>query len=162
MPTHNGIVLGPNSPALSQRGARSEKAEQQLCDDLISRIAGKEHIVNLSQTRASMITVGVPDRRYRVYGVGLWWETKPEDGKLTAEQHAFLLSELRHGALGGVGTLEDLQRMLVPLQALHSARDSHTRADAIAHAAMHCLTLVGQWAARGYRRERQPSKRSVR
>lgn len=159
MATHNGVTLGPNSPARGLRAARSEKVEQALCDDLVAKVAGREHVVSLSQYRASNVTEGLPDRRYRLYGTTLWWETKAADGKLTAEQHKFLAHELAHGALAGCGTLEDLQETATHLQRLHAAsKDPMQRAAAAATLAAHCIRQVGRWAEKGYR-PTKPSRR---
>ena len=138
----NGIELGPNSPAATQRGCRSEGDEERLCDDLVARIAGKDAVVKFSQAQAAQQARGISDRRYRVYGVAFWFEVKAEDGKLTMSQHEFLLHELRHGALACCGTLHDLQELLPQL-----------RGDLIEGAREWCLNRVGVWAARGYRRE---------
>lgn len=144
----NGIELGPNSPAAHLRDCRSEAAEEQLCDDLVARIAGTTAVVKFSQAQAAQQTRGISDRRYRVYGVAFWFEVKAEDGKLTMSQHEFLLQELTHGALGCCGGLADLRGFLCLLQA--SRDDAAVRAKLGAY----CLDIVGAWAARGYRKER--------
>lgn len=149
--TLNGIVLGLGSPLLARaRGCRSERAEVDLCDDLILRIAGRAGVVNLSQSRASMLTRGLSDRRYRVHRAAFFWEGKAEDGQLTCSQHLFLLAELQAGSLAGCGTLDDLNDLL---GALVSPARTHALLE------RYCLELIGRWAARGYRTERTPRRR---
>ena len=87
---------------------RSEKAEEQLCDDFVARQVGREGVVRISQPRNTMQTLGISDRRYRVASLAFWWEVKRADGVLRTEQVEFLEAELRHGSPAGVGTLEDL------------------------------------------------------
>jgi len=139
----NGIEPGPNSPLVAKmRGCRSEEVEGQLCDDFVAR-APRGSVVNLSQPRESMLTRGLPDRRYRFYGVSFFYELKAEDGQLTPSQHAFLLDELSSGALAACGTLDDLQQIAVRVAA----------AGPYAALASYCHALVQRWAAKGYRRE---------
>ena len=144
MTTLNGITLGPHSPRASRagtgRGCRGEGDEAALCDDFVLR-APRGSLANLSQQRASNLTRGLSDRRYRFYGASFFYEIKAEDGQLTATQHGFLLDELANGALATCGTLDDLQWFAARCAA------GHTRLD------VHCLTLVMRWAAKGYRRE---------
>jgi hypothetical protein len=147
----DGIVVGPNSPAIGLRGVRSEKAELQLCDDLVARIGDREGVVNLSQQRASMVTIGISDRRYRLKGYAFFWEGKADDGKLTMSQHQFLLEELKHGALAGCGGLQDLQEFVGMLQPY----DSLVPATLLSSLRAHCLNLVQRWASKGYRAERR-------
>lgn len=54
----------------------------------------------------------VPDRRYFVRGVALWWEVKSERDKLTEGQYAFLKREHDHGALVGCGDWTSLRDLL--------------------------------------------------
>lgn len=150
-PSVNGIELGPGSPLLAGAPAgRLERAEVDLCDDLIARISGREGVVNLSQGRASMLTRGIPDRRYRAHGQAFFWEAKRESGKLTNTQHLFLLAELQHGALAGCGTLDDLNAFI---GALVAPKRTHATLE------RHCLELITRWAAKGYRPERRPRHR---
>ncbi len=96
---------------------RSEKDEQRLCDDFIARTTiVVPSIVRFSQPRNTMQTLGIPDRRYRAWGVPFWWECKAENGYLSAEQIEFLRTELHFGALGGVGTLDDLIAFTDPMR----------------------------------------------
>jgi hypothetical protein len=150
MPTINGVKVGPNSPAIGLRANRSEADEEQLCDDLVARIAGSGAVVKFSQAQRSQQTRGIADRRYRVHGAALWFEVKAANGKLTMSQHEFLLRELEYGALACCGTLEDLQGLLVALRA----------GDAAAVRAQ-CLERIGEWVAKGYRPER-PTRRGRR
>lgn len=143
-----GIAPGPQSPLLevSGRACRSEDAEGALCDSLIGQITGASGVVQLSQRRESQLTLGLPDRRYRVHGFAFFWELKADDGQLTASQHAFLLDELQHGALAGCGTLEDLAIIVELLKRARAGERSLAPAVACAH-------LIARWAERGYRRE---------
>lgn len=155
-----GIVPGPNSPLLqvSGRTVRSEDAEEQLCDDLIASIAGPSGVVRLSQRRASNITRGVSDRRYRVYGEAFFFEVKAEDGKLTRTQHEFLLAELAAGALAACGTLEDLQLLLA---ALASTREQPYLPRSITRQTT-CAGIINRWVQKGYRHESTPRARRGR
>lgn len=149
------ISLGPNSPLRQYlRTERSEKAEGELCDDCVARISGKRGVVNLSQVRASMLTVGVSDRRYRLLGVALMYELKAHDGQLTKSQHEFLLDELEHGALACCGGLEDLRGFIAAVRLEHQTGQPRIRE--------YCHNTIARWAAKGYRRERIPSKRRRR
>lgn len=156
MPTVNGIELGPNSPALGLRACRSESVEEALCDALVAMIAGCEAVVKFSQAQAAQQTRGISDRRYRIFGFGLWFEVKAEDGKLTMSQHTFLLNEIGVGELACCGTLQDLKELLALLQP-----GQQSRAEVLARARAHCLRVIGDWAAKGYRAER-PTKRGRR
>jgi hypothetical protein len=152
-----GITPGPNSPLLevSGRTCRSEDAEGALCDSLIRQLSGRSGVVQLSQKRESMLTEGLPDRRYRVCGAALFWEVKAEDGKLTAAQHAFLLDELQHGALAACGTLTDLYAMIEILRRAQAGEGEIAPASA-------CAYLVAKWAERGYRSEPRRRRRRRR
>lgn len=150
----NGIELGPNSPLLQKpRKCRSEDDEQRLCDDLVARISGKDDgIVQQSQKRAATyLTRGMPDRRYRLLGVCVMFETKAEDGRLTMSQHEFLLRELRFGAYACCGTLEDLEGFIAALRLEHQVKQPRLHE--------YCLATIGRWAAKGYRRESPPRRR---
>ena len=128
---------------------RSESAEEALCDDLIARIAGREGVVRLSQRRASNVTLGLPDRRYRVHGTAFFWEVKTAApaSKLSAAQRDFLRAELSAGCLAGCGTLEDLADYVAMLvESRDAGRDIqyHWRHK-------HCADLVDCWTAKGMR-----------
>lgn len=143
-----GVALGPDSPlrAVSGRACRSEAAEEALCDDFIARSGEQSGVVRLSQRRASMVTRGVSDRRYRVSGVAFWYEVKAEDGRLTPSQARFLLDELLCGAPAACGTLEDLQQFVTALRGA-DANDRRQLAVDLG------IRLVERWARKGYRRE---------
>ncbi len=138
----NGIELGPNSPARNLRTCRSESAEEQLCDDLVASIAGKEAVVKFSQAQAAQQTRGISDRRYRVKGYAFWFEVKAEDGKLTESQHQFLHRELDYGALACCGSLDDLRDLLAYVGKPGS------------DAATWCRLRINRWASKGFRKER--------
>lgn len=146
----NGITLGPNSPATDLRTCRSESAEEQLCDDHIARIAGKDAVVKFSQAQAAQQTRGISDRRYRVHGVAFWFEVKAEDGKLTMSQHEFLLQEMQHDGLACCGTLEDLRALVAQLLEVRQLGGFGL----MPGIRQWCLVRIGAWAARGYRKER--------
>lgn len=150
----NGIELGPNSPARGLRRCRSESAEEQLCDDLVAKIAGQHAVVKFSQAQAAQQTRGISDRRYRVYGVAFWFEVKAEDGKLTMSQHEFLLQELQAGGLACCGTLHDLQELLSMLASHRASTNPVGREGLESYLREWCLNRVGLWAERGYRTER--------
>jgi len=159
-----GIVPGPNSPLLqvSGRAVRTEDAEEQLCDDYICGITGPSGVVRLSQRRASMVEVGLSDRRYRVYGAAFFFEVKAEDGQLTPEQHEFLISELSYGAIAGVGTLDDLKAlvgMLSQLRRWHPTSAHHERIAMLTELVRFCREQVGRWATKGYRATPSPRQR---
>lgn len=149
MSTHNGVKLGPNSPAVGLRQCRSETAEEQLCDDLVAQIAGRDAVVRFSQAQAAQQTRGIPDRRYRVLGYAIWFEVKAEDGKLTKSQHEFLERELDYGQVSCCGTLEDLRELLAFIR----------RTDELV--LTWCRQRVRRWAAKGYRRERSTRSRGA-
>ncbi len=88
----------------------SEKEEERRCDLLVQALQGD--VVRFSQSRATHQTEGIPDRRYRVKGVALWWEVKAEDGRLSRAQFAFLRAEKQAQSLAGCGTSDDLVRVL--------------------------------------------------
>lgn len=162
MSTHNGVKLGPNSPAVGLRTCRSEAAEEQLCDDLVARMAGGGAVVRFSQAQIAQQTRGISDRRYRILGTTLWFEVKAQDGKLTMSQYTFLLQELQHGALACCGTLEDLRHVLVKLQAAWEGGREHSRQrriELLDDARGWCLDQVGIWAAKGFRKERPTRRR---
>lgn len=153
-----GILPGPASPllAVSGRGCRDEDAEEALCDDFIARSGDGSSVVRLSQRRASMVTRGISDRRYRIGGgiggVAFWYEVKAADGKLTPSQHRFLLDELLCGGPAACGTLEDLQQYVTALRSTAPA-DRRQRAIDLG------IRLVETWARKGYRRERTGRQR---
>src|ERR1051326_7436712 len=68
---------------------RSEKDEERLGDDFMAK-HGYE-VIRLSQSRATMQTEGVSDRRYyhRGWKHAVWREAKREGGKQRARQRWF-------------------------------------------------------------------------
>jgi hypothetical protein len=78
-------------------------------------------VEKLEQRRASKIVRGIPDRRYHRRGQRIWVELKKPGGKLTADQHAWLLSELDAGAMA---TVIDDEAQLRHLFTLLSRRSS--------------------------------------
>lgn len=158
----NGVDVGPNSPAVALRGCRSEDVEEQLCDDLVARIAGTAGVVKFSQAQASQQTRGISDRRYRVHGTTLWFEVKAEDGQLTMSQHEFLLQELQHGELACCGTYDDLRELLALLASERASTNPLGREERESWWREWCLNRIGVWAARGYRKERPTRARRRR
>lgn len=132
-------------PTKHRAPVRSEKAEERLCDDLVARIAGREAVVRFSQARATNQTPGIPDRRYRLFGVALWFEIKAENGKLSAAQRDYLRAELACGSAAACGTLEDLSALLPVL------REDRVAIVPGAELLDACTTLVDRWVARGLR-----------
>lgn len=102
-------------------------------------------VVNFSQSRASRITEGVPDRRYRNPRIvfAFWFEAKAPGGKLTREQYQFLKEELACGSVAGCGGLDELKALLDAAKFLGS--------DPIDLATQQVDTL----AARGFRGKRK-------
>ncbi|HEX7828669.1 MAG TPA: hypothetical protein VF787_03400 [Thermoanaerobaculia bacterium] len=130
---------------------RTEKQELALCDGLVKQLsnAGRQAIVHTNPPHRMKQTLGVPDRRYRVFGFCLAFESKAEHGKLTREQHAYLTAELDHGALAACGTFDDLHALLVELR---SARTTGNAELAIRS----CRRIIGAWSQRGFRGEPAP------
>ena len=104
---------------------RSEKAEERLCDQLIAKLGGQ--IVHFSHPGRTMQTPGIPDRRYRLYGVAFWWEVKKASGRLSKAQVDFLMAELEAGEFVGCGDLNVLVAYAECLRASRS-RDLKLRA----------------------------------
>jgi hypothetical protein len=98
------------------------------------------------QRRASMIHEGLPDRRYvhRAKGLRVWVELKRPGGKLTTEQHRWLLDELEAGALATV--IEDVEQFAALCRTLG-------RGSSIMHSTAHdlCRAWVGLCWLRGPR-----------
>lgn len=89
---------------------RTEKEEETACDRLAADLGAD--IIRFSQVRHTMQTPGIPDRRYRHRGQAMWFEVKPEDGKLTAEQLEFLTREHECGMIVAAGGRDELLRLL--------------------------------------------------
>lgn len=107
------------------------------------------------QRRATMITEGLPDRRYVHRGKQLrvWVEAKRPGGKLTHAQHAWLLAEIDAGALATV--IDDVHQFF-HLARLLSRGSSIMHAEALAY----CRQLVDLCWQRGPRDGRigQPAR----
>jgi hypothetical protein len=75
----------------------SEKEVAAYCDDLARQLGFG--VQRYEQGRATMITEGLPDRRYvhADRSERLWSEIKAPDGKLTAAQYNWLLDEIHAG-----------------------------------------------------------------
>ncbi len=112
------------------------------CDALA--IACGWRVERYEQRRASRITRGLPDRRYVKPGLVLWIELKAPKGKLTAEQHGWLLAELAAGGLATVVDGSEPFRRLLWLLGRSMAKPEATR---------FCRELIDLTVARGYRAE---------
>jgi hypothetical protein len=122
----------------------SEKAVGQQCDDLATRLGWT--VDRLEQRRATTIVRGLPDRRYHRPGQRIWIELKKPGGRLTADQHAWLLSELDAGALATViDDVHQLARLFHLLARRSSSLESAARE--------YCRDLVQLCWRRGPRRE---------
>lgn len=103
-------------------------------------------VCDYSDKRRVRTTPGLPDRRYVKPGrYVLWVEAKAPKGKLTAEQHAWLLAELDAGGLATC--IDDAAQLLALFKTLG-------RGGSIAksQAATTCRALVELCAARGFRK----------
>lgn len=87
-----------------------EKEMERECDRLALQLGCD--IVKFSQPRNTMQTPGIADRRYRHRGQALWFEVKPEDGKLSVDQANFLHREAEAGSIVGAGGVQELRRIL--------------------------------------------------
>lgn len=139
----------------------SEKTVESRCDDLVAKISGKEAVVRFSQARETHQTEGIPDRRYRPFGVCLWFEVKSEkaDAQLTRHQAEFLRAELAGGELAACGTTTEL------VQVLDAIRTDLFGKEPDGHALAVCERIVQDWEGRGFRGEkkpRQPKKEKTR
>jgi hypothetical protein len=119
----------------------SEKAVASMCDDFATQAGWT--VDRFEQTRASRICLGLPDRRYHgPRGWRVWVELKQPGGKLTPEQHAWLLAELEAGALAL--PVDDVAVLI----AVHARwRKLYGQADALAY----CREVLALVAARGWR-----------
>lgn len=112
------------------------------CDQL-ARAAGwrVESYVDKRRVRTHP---GLPDRRYVKPGKRLWVELKAPKGKLTAEQHGWLLAELAAGGFATVVDGSEPFRRILGLLARDGGRAEAMRV---------CEELVQLTAMRGYRAE---------
>ena len=90
--------------------ALTERQEESRCDELIEKLGGD--VVRFSQARATHQTYGIPDRRYRVYGVAFWWEVKLPGAQYYEDQYAFACAEYRAGQIIGVGGFDQLVHLV--------------------------------------------------
>lgn len=132
----------------------SEAEVLKFCDSQIKQISGKSAVVRFSQANSTTQTPGIPDRRYRPFGVCVWFEAKSEkpDAQLTREQFDFLTSELAAGELAACGTTREL------VQVLDALRGELFGTFADGHALAVCAGIVQDWQGRGFRGEKKPPK----
>jgi hypothetical protein len=116
-----------------------EAIVERDCDRLAEAYGYR--VVRLSQRRGSRVHIGLPDRRYQGKRGAVFIEIKPDTGKLSAPQLAFLEAELAAGCLATVGGVKELGDVLSAL------------VKAPATALTVCKAHVAEWAARGIRRE---------
>jgi len=90
--------------------ATLEKDHEHKGDQLMGRYGFT--VIRLSQPRASMITPGVPDRRYysTARGIAFWWEAKREDGKQSRAQRDFQKLCDATGDVYFCGTFDELAK----------------------------------------------------
>ncbi len=128
----------------------TEAEVARACDDLAERMSWK--IERYEQGRETQICEGIPDRRYHngVGGFRVWVELKSPTGKLTLEQHNWLIAEQAAGALA---LAVDDRQQLVHLWNL--TKQLYGRNAALDY----CREVTALIAKRGYRR---PKKRRGR
>lgn len=131
----------------------TEKQVVALCDQLATQLGWR--VENYSQSRASMIEEGLPDRRYVHDGrrLRVWVELKRPGGKLTAAQHRWLLAEWHTGSLATVCEGLDTFRALLSLLARDAGRGEALRK---------CRELIDLTALRGFRDAPASRSRSTR
>ncbi len=120
--------------------SRTESDIAAACDALARSLGWA--VESYSDARQVRTAPGLPDRRYVRAARRVWVECKAPGGKLTPEQHRFLVSELDAGAHATV--IDD------DAQLLRLFRDLATMGGRGA-ALDYCRALVDQTAARGYR-----------
>lgn len=118
----------------------TERETERLTDDLVKKLGGQ--IVRLSQYRPSKVQLGLPDRRYRLWGLAFFFELKAEHGKLSRQQAEFLLAELKAGAFAACGGVSEIQE-------LYTGWKRHYDPDAFLR---DCTRIVERWLAKGYRK----------
>lgn len=139
---------------IPRRKCAPEKIEENWCDDCVLRAGGK--VIRFSQGRETRQTPGIPDRLYRLCGVTFWWEVKPEDGHLTAEQLGFLRDELDGLRPAGCGTAHNLAQFLAAVLAVSGVEQRRRQALVAGELA------VTAWQVRGLRgvpTSRHPTRR---
>lgn len=129
-----------------ERREASEKDVQRACDELVRTVAGGHAwvVVQTNPPHRMMQSKGVPDRRYRAFGTCFFFELKAPDGKLSQEQHDFLIAELDHECLAACGGVAELKKVL---EAIRADRGKLRSAVAI----QTCRAIIGAWAERGFR-----------
>jgi hypothetical protein len=117
-----------------KRPRLTESAVATQLDQLAAQLGWV--VERYEQRRATMITEGLPDRRYvhRGRGLRVWVEVKRPGGKLTIAQHRWLLDELEAGALATV--IEDVHQWAALLRLLQ-------RGSSLLHGA--ALDLCRSW-----------------
>ena len=116
-----------------------EALVERDCDKLADAYGYR--VVRLSQRRGSRVHVGLPDRRYQGRRGAIFLEVKPDTGRLSAAQLAFLEAELAAGALATVGGVHELGEVFSAL-----VKAPGTALDV-------CRRHVAAWEAKGIRRE---------
>lgn len=101
----------------------TEKEVAGQCDDMAMAMGWV--VERYEQPRETMITEGIPDRRYVRKGVSmLWVELKKSGGQMTEAQYWWMKTEL---AGGGFATVIDDVQTLVPLLRLAKSQSSIDR-----------------------------------
>lgn len=81
------------------------------CDEVIRKFpAHGTYVQVFSHIKPDV--AGIPDRRYYIRGVALWWEVKVGRDRLSKEQYAFLEREHKAGSLVGCGDAAALRSMV--------------------------------------------------
>jgi hypothetical protein len=140
-----------NRPYRLPATPRDEKAVGSDCDAFASALGWR--IERYEQTRATKIALGIPDRRYVGHsGWRVWVELKKPGGKLTIEQHAWLMAELDAGGLAVV--VDDFAVLKEVLWRVKL----YGQTEAIAY----CREVVTLTASRGFRGHRVGRTTSTR
>ncbi len=111
------------------RDHRSEKQVEAAGDRAMASLGFR--VIRFSQSRATMQTLGIPDRRYVHAGrrLAIWWEAKREGGKPSAHQIYFQAECNTIGEPYVRGTDDDLAQYvidLLPRYPLRSGMSSST------------------------------------
>jgi hypothetical protein len=131
---------------MAERAARTTETAVGAQVDELAHALGWD-IERYEQRRATMITEGLPDRRYvhRHKQARVWVELKRPGGKLTHHQYAWLLAELDAGALATV--IDDVQQFAHLARLLARGGSSIMHAEALAY----CRQLLDLCWRRGPR-----------
>lgn len=132
-------MLTPHAGLLPRTEAEVERA----CDDYAAKAGWT--VENYSQKRASKVHPGIPDRRYVHLPSGwrVWAELKKPGGKMTLDQHTWIMAEQRAGGLAL--PVDDVQVLI----ALHQRWKGLYGAKAALEYAIEVTALT---AKRGYRK----------